>query len=389
MTNDRNTNNAIDPQIRELLSPYLDGAVTADERARVDNALAQSAELRAELNSLRQTVQLMQSLPRVPAPRPFTLSAAEVGNAEPKKGFFRKPLWASLTAVAAIALVLLVGVVLFNRSPGSGQNNVQVALAPAAETMQEAAAPTETLPQTAFSAAAAEKSVESVTAEIEMAAPPEQPAASALETVVPVEKSAPQPMNAPAESVAGAAPESTAPPAADMATARSGCDYLPTAPFLSVWQENPTLQSALGCPADPHPRLEPDAYTVKTAFQPFEHGMMIWSDHVAWFPQPIIYVLPEDGTYRRFDDTFNPQTDAATGDELPPNGKIAPMLGFGKLWRTEPGVRELLGWATAPEQSGTGKFQMFEHGEMLSLTQTGKIYAFLRDTGQVEIFDAK
>ena len=66
MTNDQNTNNVIDPQIRELLSPYLDGAVTADERARVDNALTQSAELRAELNSLRQTVQLMQSLPRVP-----------------------------------------------------------------------------------------------------------------------------------------------------------------------------------------------------------------------------------------------------------------------------------------------------------------------------------
>ena len=95
MTNDkgRMTTN----QIRELLSPYLDGAVTAAERAQVENALAQSPELRAELDSLRQTVQLMQSLPRVPAPRPFTLSAADAGIAEPKKrGFLGKPLWAGL-----------------------------------------------------------------------------------------------------------------------------------------------------------------------------------------------------------------------------------------------------------------------------------------------------
>jgi len=256
--------------------------------------------------------------------------------------------------------------------------------------MRESAAPTEP-PRAAFSAPEAEKSVESTAPETETAPLPEQPspAAAALETNVPVaplEKSVPQPMNAPAESLAGAA-EPAAPPAADAETALTACDILPADPFLSVWQENPALQTALGCPAELHPRIEPDAYAVKTAFQPFEHGAMIWSDRVAWYPQPVIYVLPDDGTYRRFDDTFNPETDAAAGDELPPEGKIAPVLGFGKIWRTESGVRDALGWAIEPEQSGTGTFQMFERGEMLQLPQTGKIYAFLRDTGQVEIFD--
>jgi len=110
---------------------------------------------------------------------------------------------------------------------------------------------------------------------------------------------------------------------------------------------------------------------------------------VAWYPQPIIYVLPNDGTYHRFDDTFNPETDAASGDESPPDGLVAPMFGFGKVWRMNSAMRDALGWATAPEQRGTGEFQMFERGEMLSLSQTGQIYAFLSDTGQVEIFSGE
>ncbi len=379
----------MNPQIRELLSPYLDDAVTADERARVENALAQSPELRAELDSLRATVQLMQSLPRVPAPRPFTLSAADAGIAEPKKRgfFFGNRLWAGLSAVAAIALVLVVGVVIFNRSLISGKNTAEIALAPAAATIQEAVPPTEAVPRAAFSAPEAEKSVESAAPEMETAPLPEQPAAdaAALETTVPVaplEKSAPQPMNAPLESVAGAAETE-----AGAAASTAECGPFPHGPFADIWLANPGLQAALGCPAELHPRMAPEAYPVKTAFQPFEHGTMIWSDRVAWYPQPIIYVLFEDGTYRRFDDTFNPETDAVTGDELPPEGRIAPVLGFGKVWRTEPAVRDALGWAISPEQPGDGSFQMFERGEMLSLTQTGKIYAFLHDTGRVEIFD--
>ncbi len=390
MSGDRKTGNSIDPQIRELLSPYLDGAVTAAERARVENALAQSAELRAELNSLRQTVQLMQSLPRVPAPRPFTLSAADAGIAEsPKRGFFGNRLWAGLTAVAAIAVVLVIGITVFRQS-SIGKNTAEVALAPAAVTLQKATVPTEAPPRAAFSAAEAEKSVEN-TAPEPTAALPEQPAADTAPappetaSATPLEKSAPQPLRAPEVSESGAAVLPAESAAGAMPPA---CDTPPAAAFLAVWQANPELQSTLGCPSEPHPRLQPDAYTVKTVFQPFEHGVMIWSDRVAWYPQPVIYVLPNDGTYRRFDDTFNPETDAVAGDELPPADKIAPILGFGKIWRTETGVRDTLGWAIAPEQSGTGTFQMFEYGEMLSLTQTGKIYAFLRDTGQVKIFDA-
>lgn len=390
MTSDEIPHNSIIPQVRGLLSPYIDNAVTPAERALVEDALAQSAELRAELDGLRQTVQMMRTLPRVPAPRPFTLSAADAGIAPPKKrGFGGKSLWAGLSAIAALVVVVVVGVTIFRQSFGNEQNRTQVALVPAAEMSQAAVTPTEAPPEGAFSAAEVPEMADGgATMETEMAAPTELPAANAAiaeskaPAVEPMEKTAPQPMvqsTALTESAAGAAIAlDAAPPLA--------CEMSPAETFLPVWQDNPTLQTALGCPTDPHPRIDPAAYTVKTSFQPFEHGVMIWSDHVAWYPQPIIYVLPNDGTYHRFNDTFNPETDAATGDEAPPEGLVAPVLGFGKVWRMNTAMRDALGWATAPEQSGTGEFQMFERGEMLSLSQTEKIYVFLSDTGQVEIF---
>ena len=54
-------------QARELLSPYLDGEVSGEERGLVEEALAVSDELRADLDTLRQTVSLLQALPSVPA----------------------------------------------------------------------------------------------------------------------------------------------------------------------------------------------------------------------------------------------------------------------------------------------------------------------------------
>lgn len=385
MKNDQKTGNSINPQIRDLLSPYLDGEVTADERTRVESALLKSPELRAELNSLRHTVQMMQSLPRIPAPRPFTLSAADVGLGEPKsRGIFGwlKPALLGVSGVAALVAVVFVGMTIFRQAGFGGQNN-QIALAPQAEMMQSATAPAEPPQAMTFSAAETAPEAEVTESQID----------SAAESGAPMQKAAvPTPMTlstelpaTPAESPAPMA--AAAEPEAGMAADVAACEILPQNAFADVWLANPDLQTALGCPAEPHPRIEPDAYTVKTAFQPFEHGTMIWSDRVAWYPQPIIYVLFEDGTYRRFDDAFNPETDTVAGDELPPDGKFAPQLGFGKIWRTEPGIRDALGWATAPEQPGDGTFQMFEHGEMLKLPQTGKIYAFLRDTSQVKIFD--
>ena len=63
----------------ELLSTYLDRQTTVAERARVESHLQTCAACRAELESLRRTVAVLAAMPRVPVPRAFTLSEAQVG----------------------------------------------------------------------------------------------------------------------------------------------------------------------------------------------------------------------------------------------------------------------------------------------------------------------
>ncbi|MGC8782707.1 MAG: anti-sigma factor family protein, partial [Anaerolineae bacterium] len=94
----------------EELSAYLDGQVRPAERRRIEAHLAGCAACRRELASLRQTVALVRALPRVPVPRAFTLSQAQVGLGRPTG----RPAWlggvaAGLATVATIALLVIAG----------------------------------------------------------------------------------------------------------------------------------------------------------------------------------------------------------------------------------------------------------------------------------------
>ncbi|GIV78545.1 MAG: hypothetical protein KatS3mg050_2939 [Litorilinea sp.] len=57
----------------ELLSAYIDNAVTEAERALIEQALAADAEVAWRLETLRRTVQLVKQLPAVSLPRSFVL----------------------------------------------------------------------------------------------------------------------------------------------------------------------------------------------------------------------------------------------------------------------------------------------------------------------------
>jgi len=119
--------------VREMLSPYLDDEVSDDERALVDAALAGSPELRNELESLRQTVALVADLPRVPAPRPFTLTQADVQAVAPKpKKWLGLPAWFGGFAAAAALLVcvLAAGGLFLTGRFGSGGMAGDIAMAP-------------------------------------------------------------------------------------------------------------------------------------------------------------------------------------------------------------------------------------------------------------------
>ena len=75
----------MDPQSRnsvdeDLVAAYVDGDVTTEERQRVETAMAASEQVAWEVNTLRQTVELLQDLPSVPLPRSFTLTEDQVAD---------------------------------------------------------------------------------------------------------------------------------------------------------------------------------------------------------------------------------------------------------------------------------------------------------------------
>jgi len=190
--------------------------------------------------------------------------------------------------------------------------------------------------------------------------------------------------NASASSNSGAAAVPTATPqpiAQDSGSvAAMKCSVYPAGSFATIWSGDASLQASLGCPTSHHPKVKPDAWETATAYQAFEHGAMIWSDHVGWHEQLIIYVLYSNSTYESFDDTFDPAVGTGGSGETPPSGLLAPTMGFGKIWYEHANVRDALGWATAPETTGIGRFQMFLGGNMVWISPTNQTYVFVGST---------
>lgn len=65
----------INPQDYELLSAYIDGELSDDERIMLEQRLTTDTFLQQELSSLRNTVSLIHQLPTMTAPRNFSLTA--------------------------------------------------------------------------------------------------------------------------------------------------------------------------------------------------------------------------------------------------------------------------------------------------------------------------
>lgn len=157
------------------------------------------------------------------------------------------------------------------------------------------------------------------------------------------------------------------------------CVGAPQGGFATVYGRDPALQAALGCAVS-------GAVAANGALQEFESGKMLWVSSLADIPGGVIYALVNGGAYQRFNDTWVEGADPALapGGEGAPDGRIAPVRGFGKVWGLNPAVRGGLGWALAAE-GGTGvQIQRFERGELIfiaSLNQT--CIVFTGPTGAV------
>ncbi|GAB4570925.1 MAG: hypothetical protein Kow0077_06290 [Anaerolineae bacterium] len=104
--------------------------------------------------------------------------------------------------------------------------------------------------------------------------------------------------------------------------------------------------SVTGTPAFPTPVNT----QIQVAEQVFENGRMFWLQ-----PTKEIWVMVNDpgtterGTWMIFDDTFEEGEPEIDPELTPPADTIQPVRGFGKLWRENEQVRELLGWGVTPE----------------------------------------
>ena len=101
-------------KLQELLSSYIDDQVTPGERRRVERHLAECADCRAELESLRLTVSLLRDLPEIQSSRSFAIPESQplpqVGTRWYENIRVSVPFAAPVAAAVVVGLVA-IGVV--------------------------------------------------------------------------------------------------------------------------------------------------------------------------------------------------------------------------------------------------------------------------------------
>lgn len=122
----------------ELLSAYLDGELSDRDRHMLEQRLAAEADLRRSLDELRATVRLVGSLPRLKAPRNFTLDPAQFQRPAPWwERLFASGMALQLTGAlgtAASIILIVLGLAL------SGQETPSLQDAAPSATLSEAPA---------------------------------------------------------------------------------------------------------------------------------------------------------------------------------------------------------------------------------------------------------
>jgi hypothetical protein len=161
---------------------------------------------------------------------------------------------------------------------------------------------------------------------------------------------------------------------------RPTCATTPVRGFGVVWGNTPSIANALGCPQPYHPEE-----ATQTAVERFQHGTMLYVSKTSSYEYatPSIFVLFDDGTYQRFEDTYVEGKPNACNPGPVPTGYVTPQRGFNKVWCEGAGaqVRARLGWAIEPEKGGAGAWQQFDHGVMFWTAASNQIFALV-ETGE-------
>ncbi|HDN79418.1 MAG TPA: hypothetical protein ENG33_02980 [Chloroflexi bacterium] len=121
--------------VRRLLSAYIDGELSSQEKALVEEHLRECAQCRWELETLRHTVAILREAPRVALPRSFVIRRADVEEAPAPS---RVPAFLRVVTALGVAIfVLIVGLHFLMQALLPGMP-APVAKAPLPERRQEA-----------------------------------------------------------------------------------------------------------------------------------------------------------------------------------------------------------------------------------------------------------
>lgn len=144
-------------------------------------------------------------------------------------------------------------------------------------------------------------------------------------------------------------PYSVAPPIA--LAELKGCQDQTVGGFRKLLQTNSTVRARIGCPR----RAEAPLDAVQ---QPFEGGQMLYRVDT----REVLVTFVDQSRWASFIDTYQGEDES---ELTPPEGRVVPVLGFGKIWRQSAGLRQRIGWPLVAERPFSGFVQAFENGTMI------------------------
>jgi hypothetical protein len=116
---------------------------------------------------------------------------------------------------------------------------------------------------------------------------------------------------------------------------------------------NANVRARLGCPTG-------DMFTLGLVGQPFQGGYMVWRD-----TKEIYILLGNSESFFRVVDAWTEGMAADDPALTAPQGFLQPVRGFGLAWRSNPTLRERLGWALTTETPYNAVWQPFERGWLM------------------------
>ena len=269
----RNWRKTEEEQTEERISAYVDGALTAVEKRAFEREMAANSALQEAVEAEQALKTTLSQLPRLRAPRNFTLDTAVYG--QQKRPTLAMQLYPRLRTATAVVGLLLVGIIALNFLAGPA--NPSAAPESAVALFQQESEQTNQAPPSPAEVQTTRVVTEIVTDEVEPAADAEQtemadglrlsPTAdsAAMTEMAGADEGGEQDEEAMAESIIveeeEMAEEAADMPPAEPMEAETGAAETVMIPATAVPQATATVMPLLpqGGAADSSPRVEPTA----------------------------------------------------------------------------------------------------------------------------------